>query len=115
MPIRLGDLRKERKRVTFPFAGDTVTLVYTTGAVTPELEARAFAIDDDHHYLGGLADLLTEILVEWDVLGDDGRPLPITREQIGKLSAQFLGMAWSAITSDQRVPKAQESSFAAPS
>ena len=117
MPIRLADLRKERKTVTFPFADDTVTLTYTPGAVTPELEARAFAVDDPktERYLGGLADLLAEILLEWDLIGDDDQPFKPTRENLGKLSAAFLGATWRAITSDQTVPKEQESSFAAPS
>jgi len=114
MPIRLADLRKETRSITFEFLGETVHVAYSPGAFTPELEAEANAAEPGHQ-LGALAKMFARILASWDVMDDDGQPLPITLDTLMVMPAKFLGAIMKALQDDTTVPKESGGSFAASS
>lgn len=114
MPIRLADLRKETRPITFEFAGEPVTVSYSPGAFTPELEDEA-NLAEANHQLRAMAQMLSKILVAWDVMGDDGQALPVTLELLRAMPAQFLAAILKGIMDDNTVPKASGGSFAATS
>ncbi len=45
MPIRLSDLKRETRTITFEYAGEQVNATYQPGAFTPELEDEANAAE----------------------------------------------------------------------
>lgn len=128
MPLKLADLRKETRAVTFPFAGESVTVVYRPRLLSPVLRVQLLGgagmflegeeaervtlgrfVEVNREYCAALAGLLES----WDVLGDDGEPLPATAEWLEQFDAEFVRALVAAIVQDQRVdPRNGETSRA---
>jgi hypothetical protein len=94
MPISLSKLSHGLATVTVEYDGDTVNVTYATGKVTPHygasLEGRQ------------IAEALPEIVTAWDVLGDDGQPLPCSIDVTRQLPVKFTNAVMAAIQEDQR-------------
>ena len=88
MPLTIAALAARKATLTFTYAGDEVNLTYHPGLYT-----RAFGEKDG-------MDALSEILVTWDVLGEDGAPYPTTIEALAKLDMGFLRAVMGQITMD---------------
>ena len=91
---------------TMEYAGEELHIRWRIGKLTPIFQARANAAvgkpDEDEQ---GAA-LLCELLVSWDLGGDDGKPYPITKEALTALPVTFLGALW-AFLATVAVPKAR--------
>jgi hypothetical protein len=85
-----------------PVGGDVVNTIYRPGGITPEIE------DKLQEYVGSqrggamLVTLLAGCLVEWDLLDDRGKALPVTAETLRRLPIAFLAQVARAITEDMR-------------
>ncbi|MBP8291935.1 MAG: hypothetical protein KAX65_04130 [Caldilineaceae bacterium] len=125
MPVKLKDLKKATKKTTFPYGADSVTLTYRPAAITPRVQFVAgalVALSGKQVDLAGLApearnaivqermaasseaigdylDMLTEIIVTWDVLGDDGKPLPVTADIMADFPYEFINALFAAVQS----------------
>ncbi len=97
MPITLRQLATNGKQVTFPYAGESVTVTYAPDQVTSEFQARmldaAKTVQSDAA-LPELLHLVDEALVrlvkEWDVLLDvNGPAVPLTVEAVAPLPIYF--------------------------
>lgn len=104
MPIRISDLRKETRPASFEWEGETVNLKYRPGAVTAQMQMSAAGIatvgDNAEmvvEYVGGYIEAMALLVAEWDVLGEDGKPLPITVETMETLTLPFLFAMFGAI------------------
>ena len=130
MPIQLADILKDTKTTTFDYEGNECTIVYRHKALTPIMRVLLGAgseyirskresqqpksptkkkgkqvdtgvnwqdlVADVHEYLGAIAGLL----VSWDVLDDDGEPLPITVEWLEHLPMSFINSIAGAMLTD---------------
>lgn len=94
MPITLTDLQGNTRTLTVEYDGDTVTIVYRPGAITPS-SSQDFSRQTT-------ADQLLELLVSWDVLDDKGKALPVSKDLLDTLPARFLAHLVSAIVGDLR-------------
>lgn len=78
MPIKLADLAKQVSTITVRFAGleDVLSVRYSPHRMTP-LKEMAFldAVRSDEA-TRATVELLADVVVGWDLLDDDGRPLP---------------------------------------
>lgn len=120
MPIRLEDLAKTTKRVTFEYDGEPVTVEYRLNAVTPqqgELIERltsmfggAVTLSEENKVNEQLIDVLNWLVVSWDVLDDKGKPLPVTKTWLRKLPSAFLYTLFGEILADLR-PNAQSAAI----
>ena len=137
MPIRLADILKDTKTVTFSYEGEEVTVEYRHNALTPVLRialaagptyfrarreplepaepkgkgkkkptpAQA-AAERDRWWQDALAeslgylDVLAKLLVSWDVLGDDGQPLPVSTQMLEQFPLSFINAIVGAILTD---------------
>lgn len=113
MPLKLTDLRKATRAVTFSFAGEDVTVVYKAGLVTAERRLRM--LYGSHAYLekekstahevlagwGAYHKDLAELLVSWDVVGDDGKPCKPTAELLAQFPQSFIDALVTALVDDQ--------------
>lgn len=132
MPIRLADIYKDSKTVTFEYDNEKVTVEYRHKKLTPVNRVALMAgseffherkpaakpskgrkgqdtgqdnglpwrdvMDGNERYYG----LLAEILVGWDVLDEEGQPLPVTVEWLEMLPQDFLSEMIAALITDGR-------------
>lgn len=128
MPIRLADIYKDSKTVTFEYEGSEVTVEYRHKKLTPVNRVALMAgseffqerkpatkpgkgkkpqetglswrdvMDGNERFYG----LVAEIIVSWDVLDEEGQPLPVTVEWLGMLPQDFLSGMIVALIADGR-------------
>lgn len=123
MPLKLADLGKTTRDATFTYEGSTVHLKYRPSALTARVQmssaslvtlGREFAGSEDDpddvkrdrlisaaesvlEALGDYTEVLTKMVAEWDVLGEDGKPIPISAEVIRDLPLDFVYEMFGAI------------------
>ncbi len=102
MPVRIGNLVRDRRTVTIPIDDETITITYRPGGFTPDTEDRLREYADDQRGGAALVAMLADVLVEWDVLDDDGKPLRPTAENLRRLPTMFLGQVAQVIAEDMR-------------
>lgn len=112
MPIQLSQLKANTRSVVVAYYDDTVTVRYQPSVLTPNREAaiKATAADSDNT---ALLETIADLVVEWDVLDAEGKPLPRTVDVLRDLPSAFLMTIFQAIGEDM-APKAKSarSSFA---
>ena len=112
MPIQLSQLKANTRTVVVAYYDDTVTVRYQPSVLTPNREAaiKAAASDNDNT---AMLEAISEMVLEWDVLGDEGKPLPRTVDVLRELPNAFLTAIFQSIGEDM-APKARSarSSFA---
>lgn len=106
MSIRVSDLRKSSQPASFEWEGEVCNIKFRPGAVTAQMQMSAAGLavvgDDPKRiveYVGDFVQAMTDLIVEWDIVDDDGEPLPITTETIGSFSLPFLYAMFGAIMS----------------
>ena len=115
MPLKLTDLRKATRAVTFSYAGEDVVVVYKPGLFTAERRLRM--LYGSHAYMetdtprarevlhgwGSYHADLAELLASWDVLGDDGKVCAPTAELLEQFPQSFINALVGALIDDQSV------------
>lgn len=98
MPLRLIDLAKSAKTAAFTYAGETVTLTYRLGQVTPRMLAEVATITD----LSLIAERVASLVSAWDVEEKPGQPFPLTAERLAELPLHFLLTVLRQVVEDAR-------------
>lgn len=111
MGVKVGTLAKrvENARIVVgPEEGEVVNVEFRPGALTlgalDELQQAALQKTFNPVVF---ETLLKPILVSWDLLDDDGSPLPITREGLHKLPLEFIGELVSVLSSNAEVAEGE--------
>jgi hypothetical protein len=96
--MRLKDLTKKTRKVTISIDGETAEVEYRTHSVTPSMLNELRALDD----LDGIIYQVEQTVERWEVLDDDGKEIPATREAIlqFRIPLEFLTAVLNAITDD---------------
>ena len=100
MPTSLAEFRQDTKRITVTIGAHQLTVTYRQHAYTPEIEeafATARELQRQSHALFWLA---RELIVEWDLLDDDRRPLPLDPEHLRKVPLDIFEAIFAAIRQD---------------
>lgn len=110
MPIRLSDVMKESRKVEFEFSGETVTVEVRQNAITPQFSEMLLRFTDldstddrqeafrvETALTGDLVEALAWLLLSWDVMGDNGKPVPITKAGLRRLPNSFLYAVLSSV------------------
>jgi len=106
MPIKLSQVGARRKSASVEYDGETVDFVYKPSAFTPRVEARLNEAQVESTVSQEVAQVLSEVLVSWDVLGDDGKPLNPDIDLLMEMPLDFLTSITQALGDDMR-PKEQ--------
>lgn len=114
MPIKLTDLKKSIRTVAIEYEGDSATVQYRPAALTPYLQMVLLdwyvgGENSEREYkttLNDVLDAFIDLVATWDVMGDNGKPLPVTRHWLRQLPTQFIAVVIGAILEDIRSPKA---------
>ncbi|AZF90301.1 MAG: hypothetical protein BPHS0_15 [Phage 5P_3] len=109
MPLRLSSLKKSLRTITMEWDDNTLNVTYRLGEVTPERADRLAAMfeesrAEDRSNAEIWADILA-VVESWDILGDDGNPLPVTAETLAQIPITILRGIAEEITEDARPMK----------
>jgi hypothetical protein len=114
MPISLHDiLTRDTHTITVEWEGETAEIVYRPSRYTPELEDTHFQAIREGVPSVGLARMLAGVLVSWEIVDDNGEPLPTDFETLSRLSTDFLDAVRDAIRADFRVGREDRKNSAA--
>lgn len=102
MPITIGALLADRRTISLVIGEDTLNITYRPSGMTPESEERLDTFVREKKVGASLVALLLDVLVEWDLLGEDGKPLAVDAATLKKLPLSFLGLLVSEIGKDLR-------------
>jgi hypothetical protein len=95
MPIKLADIVNKTVPCQVVLdAEDTINLTIRRNFYTPAVSATLQSSADP---MGAEIDLVVGGIVDWDVLGDDGSPVPITSENLSQLSISVINSIYSAM------------------
>ena len=98
MPLSLNKLRQQKGQVTLVYEGDDLTVTYRPYNAEKE---EVFAEAPDARRVDALAKLLSELIIDWDLVGDSSEKMPITFEVLRPLPFGFLLAVFQAISNDQ--------------
>lgn len=76
MPIRLTDLKKQQRTIPVLFFDEKGEVTYNIGAITDQMfdDVRNASEAEDENSLNAI---LARIALDWDVLDEKGKPIPI--------------------------------------
>lgn len=111
MPISVAALVVGKEQISIPFGEDTLNLTYDPNKFTVELERRLKEAQTDEGSIAASAELLAELIVQWDVLDEKDKPLPVNAQTIGALGLGVMGIITRAIGDNQN-PNARDASSA---
>jgi hypothetical protein len=114
MGVKVGTLAKRVEKARMVVPGDEgqedeyVNLEFRPGALTLGALSRLYeAAKADTFDPEAMEEMLKPILVSWDLLDDDGSPLPITREGLHKLPMEFVGELITVLAGNAKVDDAE--------
>jgi hypothetical protein len=93
----ISTFQAEEREVTVELLGEPVTIAFTAGAFTPELEGQIAEAQSDEQ-MRTLARAMASFLVSWDIT-KDGEPFPPTYENLCQVPAELLMRVVQAISS----------------
>ncbi len=107
MPLRQAEARKATAtvRVEFPVGDLNLECREVDGATYARLISAVNASEREGFDL--IVDLLERIIAAWDYLGDDGQPLPVTRETILSLPVRMILAVARAVIEQVAVPQGE--------
>lgn len=102
MPIRLSDLRANKRTVAVEYDGETLNVEYRPQAVNPEYQdwLKNLGQREAKTSEAELWEKILAVVSGWDLLDDDGQPLPVSREFIAMLPTDLLMAITWAIQED---------------
>lgn len=93
MPLKVGTLQTEPVTIEVPVGEDKLSITYNRRALTPRLlreVSQAASKDDDLGSVAGGIQQLLRLLLDWDVVDEDGNKLEISEETLIDLPMAFL-------------------------
>lgn len=102
MPLNLANIKNDKRTLTITTMWGDCEVTYKPSALTPTVEDEMRAADDTR----ALIDTLCDMLLAWDVLDDEGEPLPITPAVLSAIPNALLGAIMQGCREDM-IPKAR--------
>ena len=107
MALNVAAIKAQTKRISFECLGDTVTLEYKPGEVTPEMQRRLMEDVSPQEANERYAQYFQTIVAKSDILDkpkeDGGEMWPIKAESIRELPYSLLNAIATAINEDVTV------------
>lgn len=90
MTIKMAALAGRTASTEVHFQGETCAVEFRPNWMTPERQATLTAAEQAGQVSDSFLDLVTGMIVSWDVLDENGGPLPVTKELAATLPYSFL-------------------------
>lgn len=100
MPLNLGNIKNDKRTLNINTMWGDCEVTYKPSALTPTIEDELRAADDTRV----LIDVLCDMLMAWDVVDEDGQPLPLTPEVLSTIPNALLGAIMQGCREDM-IPK----------
>jgi len=101
MAIKLSDLTKETRKLFVNLgAHEPLEIKYRARAYTAELENNLASAHE--RPATALAQMLGSLIVDWNLVDDDGNLYPLDNEHLSKLPVQVMIAIFQAIAEDMR-------------
>jgi hypothetical protein len=112
MPLSLQNIASNTASVTFPYAGDTITVVYYPERITDKMlfsisgMSSGKDIENVLDKLGGFNETIATLIQSWDLYEDAEQSImvPIDAERFKSLSISFKKDVFLAIVEDIKGP-----------
>lgn len=85
--VKVGQLLNKRIKAEVVYEGETVHFTYRP--FSDELEDAALALTNGEYSNKTASALVSKLLIDWDVEGEDGQSLPLTVEALRPLPTAF--------------------------
>jgi len=102
MGIKLADLTRDTRTIAVPVGEETLNVTYQPSWLTPETEEKLHKLGESGRAGQSLVSFLLPCLVSWDLLDDDGQPLPLADKTLRKLPIKLLSQIVQAVGEDMR-------------
>lgn len=96
---KLDALTRDTDSVAIPFGSDTLTVQYRPGALTTELVEALQGAETATAPAAAVLEPLARLLVSWDLLDDDERPIPTTVQGLRGVPLSILARVAEAVAS----------------
>jgi len=100
VPIRLSALTADRRTIVVQFGEDSLSLTYRPSAFNAVQEERELEQRAKGQHLKSQASSLAEIITAWDLVDDDGKPLPVSEAVIATLGLDVVSRLTRAVLDD---------------
>lgn len=97
-----------RRKITIEYDGEPITIFFSPKNVSEE------KLRELQNSNMSLSELLADVLVDWDIIGEDNKPFPITPENLRTLPIDLLVVIQSAILESMFPNLTKQGGFAAP-
>jgi hypothetical protein len=99
--LKLSTVNAAVRTVDVPFLGEYVKVSYRVGAVNSQYSQW---LSEHGHKPNSLLEAITRLATKWDLLGDDGEPLPLSQEALEQVEipTPLLRAIHEAILEDAR-------------
>ncbi len=85
--VKVSQLLSKRIKAEVEYEGEKVHFTYRP--FSDELEEEALALTNGEYSNKTASALVSKLVLDWDVEGDDGEPLPLTVEALRPLPTAF--------------------------
>lgn len=94
--MNLRHLQTMKKQISVSYLGETLDVTYRINAITPDMISGV----SKNNVFEALVDQVVAIIDSWDVLDEQGKAIPVSREFARTLPVAFLNAVLSAALSD---------------
>lgn len=102
MPIKLTDLVAGKRSIAIEFEAGVLNITYDPSVITADNEREEIAMRMRGLVINSLAQSLERMIVEWDLVDDKGKPIPIKLESLTALGYDVLNYIMRSINEDFR-------------
>jgi hypothetical protein len=106
MAITLAQLKGNLRTINVTFFQDNFTVTYRPGELTPQNTSAIQERIESGEAENVLIEMLATSLVSWEVVDENGEPLPVRRDTLAQMPGPLLLAIAEAIEEDAR-PKSK--------
>ena len=110
---KLEALTRDTAKVSIPFGPEKLTVEYRPGALTSALIAQLTNVDPEAEMAAAVLEPMSRLLVSWDLLYDDERPIPTTVDGLKRVPLTVLTTVAEAVAGAIATPVARAKQDAA--
>lgn len=96
MGVKLSELTAAKRTIPVGFGEHTLTVTYKLAERTGERNDEMQLTDD-------IRDTIAALVAEWDLVGTNGKPVPLTRKGLDKVPVPLLRRIFVAIAGDNGI------------
>lgn len=108
MPVSLSDLRNDSRNIRIFFSGSDLNVEVFPHRLTNDVLDQFRDASEDRDY-DGMARAFNQVVVSWDLLGEDGEPMPIDGNTFRVISTSIINHIWTEIA-EAVTPKSRRKS-----